>query len=163
MLVIRLKRIGKKHHPTFRFIISEKTKDTKGDFLEDLGFYDPHPSPSKIELKEDRVKHWLSKGAQTSDTVYNLLVEKGIIKGEKKKVWKPKKKKKKEGEEEDLKPETKPAEEKQEEKKEEKPAAKQEDKQEAEKQAKPVEEKKEEKLEVKSEGKKEEKKPEEKK
>lgn len=105
MLIIRLRRIGKKHQATFRFIISEKRKDTKGDFLEDLGFYDPRPSPSKIELKEERVKYWLSIGAQASDTVYNLLVNKGIIKGDKRKVWRPKKKKAEEDKE--IKPEQK--------------------------------------------------------
>jgi len=105
--MIRLRRIGKKHHPTFRFIVSEKQKDTKGDFLEDLGFYDPHPSPSIIEPKEDRIKHWLAQGAEPSDTVHNLLINKGIIQGEKRKVWTAKKKKAEDGEEE-VKPEVKP-------------------------------------------------------
>ena len=89
MLIIRLSRIGKKKHPTFRLIISEKTKDTKGDYLELLGSYNPHTN--KADIKADRVKYWLEKGAKTSATVNNLLVNNKVIEGEKVKVFKPKK------------------------------------------------------------------------
>jgi len=147
MLIIRLRRIGKKHHPTFRFVISEKAKDTKGDFLEDLGHYDPHPSPSVIEFKEERVKYWLAQGVQASDTVYNLLVEKGLIQGDKRKAWKPKKKKKKEGEEE-----SKPADQPKEAVKEDKTKEKtSEAKPEPVKEEKPVEEKSKEEVKTKEE------------
>lgn len=91
MVVIRLSRHGKKNHATYRFIVSDKRKDTVGTFLEQLGTYDPHQAPGRIELKEDRVKHWLSVGAQPSDTVHNLLVDKGIISGTKRVVAKAKK------------------------------------------------------------------------
>lgn len=84
MVVLRLSRVGKKSHPTFRIIASDKRKDTVGTYLELLGSYDPHATPTKIEVKADRVKHWLSVGAQPSDTVHNLLVEKGIITAPKK-------------------------------------------------------------------------------
>lgn len=84
MLVIRLSRIGKKNHPTFRLIISEKSKDLYGDYLELLGNYDPHTN--QVNLKADRIKYWLSKGAQPSGTVHNLLVDKKIIAGQKIKV-----------------------------------------------------------------------------
>lgn len=93
MLAIRLAPRGKKHHKTFRLVVSEKTKDMFGDYLEDLGSYDPHPSTSVLNFKTDRVKHWLSKGAQTSATVHNLLVEAKIIDQEKLRVWKAKLKK----------------------------------------------------------------------
>lgn len=79
MVVLRLSRVGKKNHPTFRIIASDKQKDTVGSYLELLGSYDPHATPMRIELKYDRVKYWLSVGAQPSDTVHNLLVEKGLI------------------------------------------------------------------------------------
>lgn len=79
MVVLRLSRVGKKSHPTFRIIASDKHKDTVGSYLELLGSYDPHATPTRIELKADRVKYWLSVGAQPSDTVHNLLVEKGLI------------------------------------------------------------------------------------
>lgn len=90
MLIIRLSRIGKKKHPTFRIIISEKTKDTKGDYLELLGSYNPHTNEAKI--KAERVKYWLSKGAKMSGTINNLFINKKVIEGKKVKVFKPKKK-----------------------------------------------------------------------
>jgi small subunit ribosomal protein S16 len=92
MVVIRLSRTGKKNHPVFRFVVSDRRKDTHGRYLELLGWYDPHAQPAKIELNVERAKHWLSLGAQASDTVYNLLVEKGAITGAKRKFVKPKKK-----------------------------------------------------------------------
>lgn len=91
MVVLRLSRVGKKSHPTFRLIASDKRKDTVGTYLELLGSYDPHATPTKIELKADRVKYWLSVGAQPSATAYNLLVEKGVLPGPKKVVAKAKK------------------------------------------------------------------------
>lgn len=83
MVVIRLARFGKKNHATFRVIVSDKQKDTSGKYLELLGNYDPHQSPATLNLKEDRVKHWLSVGAQPSASVHNLLVDKGILPGPK--------------------------------------------------------------------------------
>lgn len=91
MLVIRLSRIGKKKHPTFRLIISEKSKDLYGDYLELLGHYDPHTN--QVNLKADRIKYWLSKGAKPSGTVHNLLVDKKIIEAQKIKVANIKRKK----------------------------------------------------------------------
>jgi small subunit ribosomal protein S16 len=90
MLIIRLSRIGKKNYPTFRIIVSEKTKDTKGDYLELLGSYNPHTKEAKI--KADRVKYWLSKGVKMSATINNLFINKKVIEGKKVKVFKPKKK-----------------------------------------------------------------------
>jgi len=92
MLVIRLSRVGKKKYAIFRVIVSEKTKDTVGNYLELLGNYNPHTN--EAVLKADRIKHWISKGAQPSGSVHNLLVEQKIIEGEKIKVANIKKKKK---------------------------------------------------------------------
>lgn len=89
MLIIRLSRRGKKKQPTYRIVISEKFKDLWGDFLEDLGFY--NPKTKEARFKEERIKDWLSKGAQLSPTVHNLLVDRGLIKGIKIKVDKTKK------------------------------------------------------------------------
>lgn len=86
MLTIRLTRIGKKKQPSYRFIVSEKARDPWGKALEILGTYNPLTNPASIDLKKDRVEYWLSKGAQTSDTVNNLLIEQGILKGDKKKL-----------------------------------------------------------------------------
>ncbi len=96
MLVIRLKRIGKKHQPSYRIVVSEKHKDTRGDYLEKLGFYNPRVKPRIVQLNEERIKYWLSQGAQVSDTVYNLLVDAHIVPGPKRKAVHLKKKVKKE-------------------------------------------------------------------
>lgn len=91
MLAIRLARIGKKKQAYFRLIVSEKTKDTKGDYLELLGQVNPHTNPRQITLKADRVKHWLEHGATVSPSVHNILIEQGLLKGDKLRVWKAKK------------------------------------------------------------------------
>jgi small subunit ribosomal protein S16 len=83
MVAIRLSRVGKKGHASFRFVVSDKRKDMYGPALEILGWYDPHANPTAINVKGDRVQYWLGKGAQASATVHNLLITAGIIKGEK--------------------------------------------------------------------------------
>ena len=78
MLTIRLTRVGRKNDPSFRVIvIDSKRKVQAGNYLEMLGSHDPRTN--RTELKADRIKHWLSVGAQTSDTVHNLLVTHKII------------------------------------------------------------------------------------
>lgn len=81
MLTIRFSRIGKKKKPFYRLIISEKTKDTWGTYLEQLGHYDPQTKVAA--LKTDRIKYWLGVGAQTSNSVHNLLVKEAVIKDDK--------------------------------------------------------------------------------
>ncbi len=77
MLTIRFSRVGKRKKPFFRIIVSEKQKDTQGHYLELLGHYNPHTK--EAVLKADRISHWLTLGAGTSDTVYNLLLKHKII------------------------------------------------------------------------------------
>jgi len=91
MLAIKLSRKGRKKQPFFRIIILEKTKDPRGDFLEDLGFHNPFTK--ETSLKSERIKYWLSKGAQPTGSVHNLLIAQGIIKDEKVKVTKVNQKK----------------------------------------------------------------------
>ena len=86
MLMIRLQRIGKRKQPSYRFIISEKTRDTQAGSLEILGEYNPVLKEKLVNLKEDRIRYWLSKGAQASDTVHNILVKAGIVEGKKRDV-----------------------------------------------------------------------------
>ncbi len=83
MLTIRLSRVGKKKQPSYRLIVSEKSKDPWGKFIENLGIYNPRTSPATIDFKADRIKDWISKGAQTSNTVWNLLVDQKIVEGAK--------------------------------------------------------------------------------
>ncbi|MDP3244191.1 MAG: 30S ribosomal protein S16 [bacterium] len=94
MLIIRLSRVGKKGQPFFRLIINEKAKDTQGSYLEILGSYNPRSKG--LVLKEERIKYWLSKGAQASPTVHNLLVDHKLVVGPKRSATSTKKK---EGEE----------------------------------------------------------------
>lgn len=54
--------------------------------IETLGHMDPHTNPATVSLKTERVKYWLEKGAQASNTVHNLLVTQGVIAGEKLRV-----------------------------------------------------------------------------
>lgn len=90
MLVIRLTRVGKKNQPSFRVVLTEKTNPVRGKFIEILGNYNPRLKTKA--LKAERIKYWLSKGAQPSATVHNLLVSENIISGPKVKAWRPKKK-----------------------------------------------------------------------
>jgi small subunit ribosomal protein S16 len=83
MLSIRLRREGKRNQPVYRLIVVDKTKDPWGDYLENLGTYNPRRTPSDIAFNVDRIKSWLEKGAQPSDTVRNLLIDQKIMTGEK--------------------------------------------------------------------------------
>jgi small subunit ribosomal protein S16 len=75
---IRLTRMGAKSKPFYRIVASDKDSPRDGKFLEILGNYDPKKNPAEINLKEDRVRDWLSKGAKATVTVANLLKTKGI-------------------------------------------------------------------------------------
>ena len=95
MLVIRLRRVGKKNQPAFKIIVTEKKKaPTKGIFIEEVGFW--NPLTKERILKEERIKYWLSVGAKASDTIHNMLIDGKVIEGEK--IKKHSKSKKKEGE-----------------------------------------------------------------
>ena len=83
--MIRLQRLGKKKEPSYRLVVSEKTKDTQSGSLEILGFFNPTRQPKLIELKADRIKYWISVGAQLSNTLNNLFINEKIIEGKKKK------------------------------------------------------------------------------
>lgn len=91
MLAIRLSRFGKKNSPTYRLIVSEKTKDPKANYLESLGYYNPKEGAKVSNLKLERLKYWIEKGAELSPTVNNLLVGQGALEREKVKKVKPKK------------------------------------------------------------------------
>ena len=73
MLTIRLSRIGKKKHPFYRVIVTEKSRPRNGRFVEILGTYDPLKKPATLTIDQDRVNYWLGKGAQPSDTVRSFL------------------------------------------------------------------------------------------
>jgi small subunit ribosomal protein S16 len=84
MLIIRLSRYGRKNDPSFRVVLKEKQRAPSGKAIEFLGFYNARLKQKN--LKTDRIKHWISQGAQVSDTVHNLLVSDKTVEGPKKKV-----------------------------------------------------------------------------
>ncbi|HUX35922.1 MAG TPA: 30S ribosomal protein S16 [Candidatus Paceibacterota bacterium] len=81
MLVIRLNRIGKKHQPSYRLVVSERRSKLGGPPAEDLGFYNPFTKATGF--KQERVRYWLGVGAKPTVTVHNLLVKQGVLGGEK--------------------------------------------------------------------------------
>jgi len=76
---LRLKRMGAKKRPSYRIIATESSSPRDGRYIEQVGFYDPLTEPSTITLNEERVKYWLSVGAQPSDTVRGLLRKQGLV------------------------------------------------------------------------------------
>ncbi|MFH1990678.1 MAG: 30S ribosomal protein S16 [Patescibacteria group bacterium] len=90
MIIIRLQRVGKKHTATFRVVLTEKTAGPRRKYLELLG--NVNRKMKTVSLKKDRILYWISKGAQPSDTIHNLLISQGVISGAKKPVHKISKK-----------------------------------------------------------------------
>ena len=70
---IRLARVGSKKNPIYRVVVADARSPRDGRFIEIVGRYNPQTEPSTIDFDEDRVKEWLSKGAQPSNTVSRLL------------------------------------------------------------------------------------------
>lgn len=85
MLTIRLQRRGRKNDPSFRVLVLDSKQGPKtGKYLEMVGSYDARSN--RVELQGERIKHWMSQGAQVSDTVHNLLISNGIVEGKKRNV-----------------------------------------------------------------------------
>lgn len=82
MLMLRLQRVGRKNEPHYKIVVIEKTKGPKSQkYVDIVGSY--NPKMGQVTMKEESVKSWLSKGVQPSDTVHNMLVDKGILEGKK--------------------------------------------------------------------------------
>ncbi len=79
MVRIRLRRVGSKAQPSYRIIAADKEAPRDGRFLEILGFYNPRTEPATIQLHEDRVYDWLSKGAQPSDSALAVFRSAGLM------------------------------------------------------------------------------------
>jgi small subunit ribosomal protein S16 len=92
MLVIRLFRTGKKKQPSYKVVVTDRNNPPQGGkFVEQVGFYNPL-TKEKI-FHAERIQYWMSVGAQPSDTVYNILINENIVKGEKQKIVYKKRKK----------------------------------------------------------------------
>ncbi len=79
MIRLRLKRMGAKKRPSYRIVAAESSSPRDGRIIESIGHYDPVAEPATLKINEERAKHWLSVGAQPSDTVATLLRKQGII------------------------------------------------------------------------------------
>lgn len=77
MVKLRLRRIGKKKYPIYKLVATDSRSPRGGRYLEALGNYDPHSRPIALTFKEDRVFHWLRRGAQPTETVRSLLRRNG--------------------------------------------------------------------------------------
>lgn len=75
---IRLARRGTKKKPFYRIVVADIESPRDGKFIEILGTYDPLQEPAAISLKEDRLKHWISKGAIPTGTVNDILKKEGL-------------------------------------------------------------------------------------
>lgn len=79
MVKIRLKRVGAKKRPSYRLVVADTRSPRGGRFIESLGFYDPLPDPARITIDADRVRDWMRRGAQPTDTARSLLQKEGIL------------------------------------------------------------------------------------
>ena len=86
MVRIRLRRMGAKKKPFYRVVIAHKESPRDGRFIEIVGTYDPRTQPETVNLKTDRVNHWLSTGAQPSESVGRILRKLNLLDAEGKPV-----------------------------------------------------------------------------
>jgi len=77
LLAIRLMRMGAKKSPTYRVVVKEKLSKRDGAYLENLGTYNPTRQPAEVKLNMERVRYWLARGAQPTDTVRQLIKGQG--------------------------------------------------------------------------------------
>jgi small subunit ribosomal protein S16 len=90
--MIRLQRVGRKHEPTFRLVLTDSKNSTKsGKYVEVLGSYDARRENKIEQFDVEAIKSWISKGAKLSGTVHNFLIKNKVIAGKKINVL-PKKK-----------------------------------------------------------------------
>jgi small subunit ribosomal protein S16 len=73
--MIRLARVGARKQPYYRIVVIEKERARNGRALEVVGTYNPRTQPASVDLKRDRIEHWVSNGARMSDTVSRLVAK----------------------------------------------------------------------------------------
>ena len=77
-VAMRLKRMGAKKLAFYRIVVMDSKKPRDGRTIEEIGTYDPKKENDNVKIDKERAEHWLSVGAQPSDTVKNLLEKQGI-------------------------------------------------------------------------------------
>jgi small subunit ribosomal protein S16 len=70
---VRLTRVGSKKNPIWRVVVADQRSPRDGRFIETIGHYNPQTNPSTIAIDEDRLQHWLARGAQPTGTVKKLI------------------------------------------------------------------------------------------
>ncbi len=75
---IRLRRVGRKGHPSYRVVVADRQAPRDGRSVETLGHYDPMTNPATIQVNAERARHWLSQGATPSETVRSLFKKAGV-------------------------------------------------------------------------------------
>jgi small subunit ribosomal protein S16 len=76
---IRLMRMGSKRRPFYRFVVADSRGKRDGGFLDQVGYYNPIEKPLKIEVDEEKIFDWMSKGAQLTDGTRSLLKKAGTL------------------------------------------------------------------------------------
>lgn len=79
-LKIRLKRMGMKKSPFYRFVVAEATAPRDGRFVEEMGYYNPTKDPAVVQIDEEKALKWLGTGATPTDTVRSIFSKAGIMK-----------------------------------------------------------------------------------
>jgi small subunit ribosomal protein S16 len=79
MVKLRLRRKGRTHYPIYDIVAVDSRKKRDSDFIERLGYYDPHTQPSTIKVDSERAIYWLNNGAQPTDLVSELLSYEGVL------------------------------------------------------------------------------------
>jgi small subunit ribosomal protein S16 len=70
---VRLTRVGGKKNPIWRVVVTDQRSPRDGRFIETIGHYNPRTEPSTIEIDDERMAHWLARGAQPTNTVKKLI------------------------------------------------------------------------------------------
>ncbi len=79
MVKLRLTRMGAKKSPFYRIVAIDSRKARDGEYIDQIGYYDPISDPKKIVIDGEKANEWIAKGAQPTDTVLGLLISQGII------------------------------------------------------------------------------------
>lgn len=78
MVKIRLKRMGYKKHPFYRVVVADERLAQHGNFITQIGTYDPNKEPSEIKIDAEEAKKWISNGAKPTEAVAKLLNKAGV-------------------------------------------------------------------------------------
>lgn len=79
MVKLRLTRMGAKKAPFYRIVAMDSRKARDGQYIDQIGYYNPVSTPKQIVIDADKAKEWIAKGAQPTETVMALLIGQGIV------------------------------------------------------------------------------------